>query len=273
MEIDILPMGKPRGLPPSRVGFPASRRRARFGFHRTWSYSLSTGRHRKPCGQHIFRSIEITVMLDAALGTCPGTDIKRQGVEHMTTSETALRGRIPLVNLDKRSPIPLSFVFELSHKLTPSHIGDGLRQFVVLYHVLFAPLARKQDVQTLDAYDLVLTYDLCRELVLIVTPSISNLGVDSGYFQLCLAPVLRALLLLGVPSLSFRQFLFILGKELGVSRGVSIARDDYGLQAQVKPDLLIHNRQMLDLFLNQDGDKVAVGTVFGDGHTRGLTAF
>src|SRR5712691_11704883 len=245
MEIDILPMGKPRGLPPSRVGFPASRRRARFGFLRTWSYSRSTGRHRKPCGQHIFRSIDITVMLDAALGKCPGTDIKRQGVKHMTTVETTLRGRIPLVNLDERSPVPLSFVFELTHKLTPSHIRDSLRKCVVLYHIL--------DLKTLDAYDLVLTYDLGRELVLIVTPSISNPGVDSGYFQLCLASVLRALLLLGMSSLSLRQFLFILGKERGVSIGVSIARDDHALETQVKPDLLLHNRQMCDILFNQDG--------------------
>src|SRR6266480_2900434 len=152
-------MGKPRGLPapqagfpPSRVAFPVSRRRARFGFHRTWSYSLSTGRHRKPCGQHIFRSIDITVMLDATLRTCPGTDIKRQGVKNMTTIETALRGRIPLVDLDERSPIPLCFVFELTHQLTPSHIRDGLSQTVVLYHIL--------DGKALDAYALVLTYDL-----------------------------------------------------------------------------------------------------------------
>src|SRR6266566_7925071 len=184
-------MSKPRGLPPSRVGFPASRRLAGIGFHRTWSYSLSTGRHREPGGQHIFRSIEITVMLDAALGTCPGTDIKRKRVKHMTTVETALRGRIPRVNLDERSPVPLSFVCELTHKLTPSHIRDGLGKCVVLYHVL--------DLQTLKAYDLVLTYNLCRELVLRVTSSISNPGVDTSDFQLCLASVLRALLLLGVP--------------------------------------------------------------------------
>ena len=182
----------------------------------------------------------------------------------MTTSETALRGGIPLVNLDERSPIPLSFVCELPHKLTPSHIRDGFRKLVVLYHIL--------DVKTLDAYALVLTYDLCRELVLRVTPSISYPGVDTSYFQLCLAPVLRALLLLGVPSLSFRQFLFILGKERGVSIAVSIARDDHALETQVKPDLLIHDRQMLDIFLNQDGDKVAVGTVFGESDGRRLTA-
>src|SRR5256885_14911726 len=176
-------MGKPRGLPapqagfpPSRVGFPASRRCACASFRPSRSDHLSTGRSCESHSQNVLCRIDIAVMRYTTFGACPVTNIKRQGVENMTTIETTLRGRIPLVNLDERSPIPLSFVFELSHKLAPSHIGDGLRQCVVLYHVLFAPLARKQDVQTLNAYDLVLTYNLCRELVLIVTPPISNLG-------------------------------------------------------------------------------------------------
>src|SRR6266568_260126 len=75
--IDILPMGKPRGLPLSRAGFPASRRPARIGFHRSWSYSLSTGSHRKPCGQNVTCGIDITVMLDATFGASPETNIKR----------------------------------------------------------------------------------------------------------------------------------------------------------------------------------------------------
>src|ERR1700730_15808016 len=209
-------MGKPRGYPPSRVGFPTSRRCACASFRPSRSDHLSTGRSCESHSQNVLCSIDITVMSYATFGTCPMTNIKRKRVENMTTSETALRGGIPLVNLDERSPIPLSFVCELPHKLTPSHIRDGFRKLVVLYHIL--------DVKTLDAYALVLTYDLCRELVLRVTPSISYPGVDTSYFQLCLAPVLRALLLLGVPSLSFRQFLFILGKERGVSIAVSIAR-------------------------------------------------
>ena len=36
----------------------------------------------------------------------PVTDIKCKGVENMTTIETALRGRIPLVNSDKGTSIP-----------------------------------------------------------------------------------------------------------------------------------------------------------------------
>src|SRR6266567_4548452 len=101
----------------------------------------------------------------------------------MTTIETALRGGIELINLDERSPIPLSFVCELTHKLTPSHIRDGLGKCVVLYHIL--------DVQTLDAYDLVLTYDLSRELVLIVTPSIGYPSMETSHFETGLRSVLR----------------------------------------------------------------------------------
>src|SRR4051794_19046914 len=132
----------------------------------------------------------------------------------MTTVETALRGRIPRVNLDERATVPLSFVFELTHKLTPSHIRDGLSKCVVLYHIF--------DVQTLDAYDLVLTYDLGRELVFIVTPPISNPGMNTSHFQLCLPTVLRAFLLLRMSTLRLGQFLFILGKELRITVGMTI---------------------------------------------------
>src|SRR6184192_3997285 len=153
----MLPMGKPRGRPPSRVGFPASRRCACASFRPSRSDHLSTGRSCESHSQNVSSCIDIAVMSYAAFGACPVTNIKCQGVENMTTIETALRGRIPLVNLDKGTSIPLSFVFELSHKLAPSHIRDGLSETVVFDHIL--------DLKTLDAYDLVLTYDLGRELV------------------------------------------------------------------------------------------------------------
>ena len=61
----------------------------------------------------------------------------------MSTSKTALARWIPLVNFDQRPPIPGGFVLQLSHKLTPSDIMDGLCQRVVLHHIL--------DLKTLDA--------------------------------------------------------------------------------------------------------------------------
>src|SRR3989440_4313123 len=262
--VDILPMGKPRGRPPSRVGFPASRRRAWLSFRPPRSYGLSTGSHGKPCRQNVLRCVDITIMGYATLRACPVTNIKRQGVENMPTIETALRGGIPLINLDKGTSIPLSFVFELPYKLTPSHIRDGFRKCVVFDHIL--------DVQTLDAYDLVLTYDLCRELVLIITPPIGYPGMDTSDLELSLATVFPTFLLLSMSSLSLSQFLFILGKVLGVAIDMTITGDNHTLESQVKPDLLIHSRQMLDIFLYQDRHKVALSIIFGDGNGRRLAA-
>src|SRR5947208_3095076 len=46
----------------------------------------------------------------------------------MSTIETPLTGRIPLVNSDKGTPIPLCFVFQLANKLTPSQVKPNRRR-------------------------------------------------------------------------------------------------------------------------------------------------
>src|SRR2546425_7147171 len=181
----------------------------------------------------------------------------------MSTIETTLRGWVPLVNLDKGTSIPLRFVFELPHKLRPSDIRDGLSKAVVLDHVL--------DLQTLNAYDLVFTYDLGREFVLIVPSSISYPGMDTSNLELCLPTILATFFLLCMLSLSLCQFLFILDKELRITVSMSITGYHHRLQAQIKPYLLIDDRQMLDIFFNQNGDKVAISTIFGDSNGSGLT--
>src|SRR5207237_3126596 len=144
----------------------------------------------------------------------------------MTTGKAAFGGRIPLVNFDKGSSIPLCFVFQLPAKFTPSHIRDGFCQAVVFHHIL--------DLQTLDADDLVLAYDLHRELMLIVSPSIRNLLMETSNFETCLGPVLGPFFLLGMISLCPCQLLFILVKELGVPMRLTIGCDHHRLQAQVK---------------------------------------
>jgi hypothetical protein len=60
-------MAEARGFLSSLRGFPASLRLARLGFHRTRSYSFSTGSNRESRGQDVLCSIEITVMDYAAL--------------------------------------------------------------------------------------------------------------------------------------------------------------------------------------------------------------
>jgi hypothetical protein len=107
----------------------------------------------------------------------------------MSTSKAAFgRGR-ELVNFDKGSPVPLCFVFQLPDELAPSHIRDGKSSAVVLDHVL--------DLQALDTYDLVLTYESRRKFVLIVTPSMGDLLLYTGNFETSLFPGWREAILVG----------------------------------------------------------------------------
>ncbi len=79
----------------------------------------------------------------------------------MSTVKATFRRGIPLVNLDEGTPIPERFVFQLPDELTPTDVTDGFCQAMVFDQIL--------DVQTLDTDRLILTDQLCRELVLIVT--------------------------------------------------------------------------------------------------------
>src|SRR2546425_1292571 len=134
-------------------------------------------------------------------GTHPEPDIKRKRVKYMPTMGTALRTGVPLVDFDEGTPIPLGFVLQLPHELTPADITDAFSETVVLEHVL--------DGQTLDADHLVLVNDASRELVLIITTTISNLGVEMSDFETGLVAVLRPLLLRSQPPLGLGQLLLI----------------------------------------------------------------
>ncbi len=166
----------------------------------------------------------------------------------MTTIETAFGGGVELVDLDKGSAIPLGFVFQLANKLAPSHVTNSFGEAVVLDHV--------HDLQTLHAYDLVLSYELSREFVLIVPSSITDTSMYLCYLATGFVSVLRAFFLLRMPTLGFCQLLLILGKELGVPVRMPIARNHHGLQAQVKPDLLVDYWQVVDFLHNEDGDEI-----------------
>ena len=135
----------------------------------------------------------------------------------MSTVKAAFGRWIPLVNLDNGTPIPCSFVLKLSDKLRPTHVTDSFRQTVIFDHVL--------DVQTLDTYDLVLTYDLSREFVLIVPSAIRNLLVKTSNLETSFCTVLGTFFLFCVTALGFRQLLFLFGEELWVTMRMSIGGD------------------------------------------------
>jgi len=177
----------------------------------------------------------------------------------MTTVKAAFGRWVPLVNLDQRTPIPRCFVLKLPDKLSPTHITDSFRQTAILDHVL--------DGKTLDAYDLVFAYGVSRELMLVVSSAICNLLMDTSDLETSLGLVLGPLFLFCMTALCFGKLLLVFGEELRIAIGVPIAGDDHRLQTQVKSYYLRRDFQGLDVFFYQDGDKIAISLVFGDGNS------
>jgi hypothetical protein len=204
------------------------------------------------------------------------TNIKRKGFEHMTTIKAAFGGGIELVNCDEGSPIPLGFVLHLAHELTPTHVTHRPGAAVVLGHVL--------DGKRLDAYRypysncqrtfvlaslrqserkyLVLAYDACRELVLILTASVLDTGLDISDVAKGLLTALGPFFRLNVSSLCPRQFLFVFGKEAGIANRFSSGEDHHRLETQIKPNLLVNDGQRLAVLLYQDAHEGATCTTF-----------
>ena len=160
----------------------------------------------------------------------------------MSTVKTAFGGGIELVNLDKGTSIPGRFVFQLPDEFTPTHIRDGFCQAVVFDQVL--------DLQTLDTDRLVLTDQLCREFLLVITASITNTSMKTSDLEPCLGAVLGALLFLGEATVRTCQFLLLLAEELGVAVSVPVTSDHHRLQPQVNSHLFGNNGQELDVFFD-----------------------
>src|SRR5713226_584098 len=203
-------------------------------------------------------------MMDATFRAGPFTNIKRKRVENMSTVKAAFGGRIPLVDFDKMASVPLGFVFQLGHELTPTDITDRFTQLMVLDHVLHR--------KVLDTDRLVLTNQTCRELVREITAAVSDASMDLGDFLTGLFSVLAALLFLGVPSMSFSQLLLIRASVAWIAHDLSIRKHGEGLQAQIGTDRRRSHRQVRNILFYQDGNEVAVCTILGDGDTARLAS-
>src|SRR5690349_670789 len=101
----------------------------------------------------------------------------------MLAGMTGLRRRIPAIDFDEGSPIPLALVFQLTDKLTPSDITDGFCKRVVFDHIL--------DCQALYTNHLVFVYYPCGEFVLVISSAVLDTSMHTGDFETRLVPVLR----------------------------------------------------------------------------------
>src|SRR5271170_4853959 len=100
-------MAKARGFSSSRTSFPASLGVASSSIRPSGSYTASTGRHREPLGQNVVCRIDIPVVPNAALWADPFTHIKWEVFDHMLAVMTRFTGRIPSINFDEGSFVPL----------------------------------------------------------------------------------------------------------------------------------------------------------------------
>ncbi len=160
-----------------------------------------------------------------------------------------MTSRVPTINFDQSPLVPGCFVFELAHKRTPTDVGNGFGKRGMLQHVL--------DGEALDDDRLVLTDQVCRKLVLVVSASIGDARMDPRDTAALLLAVLRALLLAGQFALATSQLLFITRKILGIRKRLPIGSYHQGFQSQIDADLLLLGLKWRDIFLNQKGDKVA----------------
>ena len=96
-----------------------------------------------------------------------------------------MAGGAEAVYRDHGFPIPFGLVLQLSAELAPPGVGDGLRQTVVLYHVLRS--------QVLNADDVVFTDKLCGQFVRCVLPLVGNMLVKPCYLQSGLFPAVAPL--------------------------------------------------------------------------------
>lgn len=126
----------------------------------------------------------------------------------MSTVETAFTRWVPPINFDQGSTIPRCFVFQLRHKLRPTHLTDRFGELLIFDHVF--------DCQRLHTDRLVFTDHACGELVQEITASISDAGMKTSHVLARFVPVFRSLFLFRVSSLCFCQPLFVPGKACGM---------------------------------------------------------
>jgi hypothetical protein len=107
----------------------------------------STGSNRESLGQNVAGGVDITIVNHTTFRTYPFTSVQRKRVYHMFAVMAGLRRWEETVNLDQGASVPCGFIFQLTDKLTPSHIGYSLCQLSV------APVCPFQDLYDVGGRD------------------------------------------------------------------------------------------------------------------------
>lgn len=143
----------------------------------------------------------------------------------MTTAITALTRRIPLVNLNKGSTVPISLITQLAHKFAPVSIADGFGKLSVFDHVFNA--------QRFTTNHLVFVYQFCGELMGKVAAANANFCMYIGNNKFNFAEISGAFLLLGKSLLCLCQLFSMVSSVARIARLKAVRSDNKSSQAEV----------------------------------------
>ena len=107
----------------------------------------------------------------------------------MAARAAPLRGRLPLIDLDKLLAIPQGLVAKLPFDLSPRDIADGLGKVVVLNHAF--------DIERFNGDQIKTAYKVRGQFVAPIQTHIRNACMETGHLRSLFSSVVRSRLFAG----------------------------------------------------------------------------
>ena len=103
-----------------------------------------------PDPTEILRCVNISIVMFSAFRARPVSNVEGLLATDVSTFRTALRRREPLVGNDERPPVPLAFITQSAHNLTPPGLSDVTSKTPVLLHRLHRKVLNHDHVPIFD---------------------------------------------------------------------------------------------------------------------------
>ena len=169
-------------------------------------------------------------MVCSTLWASPFSDREGQLLDYVSADVTSLAGWEEAVDNNQILSVPLTLVGELLAEHEERGVGDALGEAPVFHH--------PSHVQILDSDYIEPAHEISGDLVHVVSPSISYLGMDLGDSKSGSLSSITSLLTTGYDSLSTSQLLFHLPEVLGVADPLAVREGSQSRDAEINPDLL-----------------------------------
>src|SRR5207344_1829160 len=135
-------------------------------------YASSAGRHGKTCRQYVLCGVDVPIMPGAAVGARRVPRAQAKVFEQVPARRACLGRRVPPLDHDKVTAIPLALVLKLTAQFSPTAVRDRAGQPTAPDHTGYAQVLDDDDVRRADQADA----DTVQE----VPAGIADLAVATG---------------------------------------------------------------------------------------------